>query len=149
MIEFDESGSIPEQFRGIDIVIDQGGVHGTHAMADECSSLKLWQILGTGFDKMDLPYWQSKGIPVANTPGQYSAVALAECAVMYMIMLARRVACDSVGHAARSVLLHVRHELPGRRLLLLGFGASARELAVRARALGMKISAIDIVEIDA
>src|SRR5215813_6376294 len=78
VIEFDHQGSIPEQFRGIDIVIDQGGRHGTHAMADECADLKLWQVLGTGFDKMDLPYWENLGVPVANTPGQFSGIALAE-----------------------------------------------------------------------
>jgi D-3-phosphoglycerate dehydrogenase / 2-oxoglutarate reductase len=38
-------------------------------------------------------------------------------------------------------------ELLDRRLLLLGFGASARELAVRARPFGMRISAIDIYDI--
>jgi phosphoglycerate dehydrogenase-like enzyme len=38
-------------------------------------------------------------------------------------------------------------ELDGKRLALVGFGASAQALAVRARAFGMRISAIDIRDI--
>jgi phosphoglycerate dehydrogenase-like enzyme len=148
VIEFNESGSIPAQFRGIDVVIDQGGVHGTRAMADECSGLKLWQILGTGFDKLDLAYWELKGIAVANTPGQYSAVALAECALMYMIMLARRWHVTQANMRRGQFYNTFGAELLDRRLLLFGFGASARELAIRARAFGMKISGIDIIDID-
>ena len=71
-------------------MIDQGGSLGTRAMADASGSVKLWQILGTGFDKMDVAYWHARNIPVANTPGPFSAVPLAECALMYMIMLSRR-----------------------------------------------------------
>jgi lactate dehydrogenase-like 2-hydroxyacid dehydrogenase len=40
--------------------------------------VKLWQVLGTGSEKLDLAYWRQKKIPVANIPGQFSSVALAE-----------------------------------------------------------------------
>ena len=50
---------------------------------------RLWQILGTGFDNFDLDYIKGLGIPVANCPGQFSSVALAETAMMFILMLAR------------------------------------------------------------
>jgi phosphoglycerate dehydrogenase-like enzyme len=147
VIEFDENAPLAPQFRGIDVVIDQGGTHGTRAMADECGSLKLWQILGTGFEKLDLEYWEQKGIPVANTPGQFSAVALAECALMFMIMLSRRWHLTQEKLEQGQFYNTFGSELIDRHLLLFGFGASARELARRARPFGMKISAIDILDI--
>jgi phosphoglycerate dehydrogenase-like enzyme len=145
--EFDRGAPVAPQFEGIDAVIDQGGSLGTREMADCCGSLKLWQVLGTGFDKLDIAYWRSKRIPVSNTPGQFSAVPLAECALMYMLMLAHR------WHPAQENLRQgvfyqpFGEELDGRRLGLVGFGASARELARRARPFGLRISAIDIREI--
>jgi phosphoglycerate dehydrogenase-like enzyme len=75
IVLLDEQAPLAKQFAGVDVVVDQGGVHGTRAMADSAESVKLWQILGTGFEKFDLEYWRQKRIPVANTPGQFSAAA--------------------------------------------------------------------------
>jgi phosphoglycerate dehydrogenase-like enzyme len=146
---YDACLPLNQQLQGVDIVVDQGGIHSTREMADQAVSVKLWQILGTGFDQFDIEYWRQKKIPVANTPGESSAVALAECALMFMLMLARR------WHEAQASLREHRfhsplgNELENRRLLLIGFGASARALAARALAFGMRISAVDIREIPA
>jgi phosphoglycerate dehydrogenase-like enzyme len=145
--EFDPAAPLEPQFAGADVVVDQGGNMGTRAMADLCSSLKLWQILGTGFDKFDLAYWEEKGIPVANTPGQFSAVPLAECALMYMLMLSRRWHETQAHLRQGAFYIDFGEELLDRRLLLLGFGASARELALRVRPFGMRTAAIDIRDI--
>ncbi|MBM3773712.1 MAG: hypothetical protein FJW37_00945, partial [Acidobacteria bacterium] len=74
LVEYDYSRPPAAQFAGVDAVIDQGGGQGTREMADHCGSVKLWQVLGTGFDQLDIDYWRKKGIPVANTPGVFSAV---------------------------------------------------------------------------
>src|SRR5262245_60538831 len=116
-------------------------------MADAARSVRLWQILGTGFDHFDVDYWRDRGIPVANCPGVFSAVALADCAMMLMLMLARHypVAAANVG---RSLFYEPAGiELEGLCLCIVGFGASGRELARRARAFGMVLTAIDIREI--
>lgn len=138
---------LPSQFDGVKVVIDFGGAMGTRAMADLSSSVKLWQILGNGFDHFDLAYWNQMRIPVANCPGQFSAIPLAECAVMFMLMLARR--WHETQQSLRKGILYnpLGLELENQRLLLIGFGASARELVPRARAFGMKISAIDVRDI--
>src|SRR5438034_1261262 len=87
---FEYGKPIAPQFKGIDVVIDHGGSAGTREMVDAATSARLWQILGTGLDHFDLDYWRSRKMPVANTPGIFSAIALAECAMMFIPLLARR-----------------------------------------------------------
>jgi len=146
---FDYAAPMQPQFAGAQVVIDFGGSMGTRAMADAAASVKLWQILGTGFDHFDLPYWQEKGIVVANCPGTFTAIPLAECAMMFMLLLARRWRPSQISLQNQVMCLPMGEELGGRHLVLVGFGASARELARRARGFGMKISAIDVRDISA
>ena len=49
---FERSQPIRPQFEGLDVVIDQGGNHGTHELIDAARAVgvKLWQVLGTGLD---------------------------------------------------------------------------------------------------
>jgi phosphoglycerate dehydrogenase-like enzyme len=144
---YDQNLALPPQFDGVDVVLDHGGSMGTRAMVDVAGSVKLWQILGTGIDHFDLEYWQKKGIPVANCPGEFSGAPLAECALMFMLMLSRHWH-QTQENLRRGVLyVPIGSELENCRLGLIGFGASARELACRARAFGMRTSAIDIRDI--
>jgi phosphoglycerate dehydrogenase-like enzyme len=139
---------IPPQFEGIDVVIDHGGSMGTREMMDAARGAKLWQILGTGFDHFDLAYIRQKGIPVANCPGQFSSVALAETAMMFILMLSRRYN-ESVANFRDGALYRpLGRELEGQTLGIVGFGASGQELARRARAFGMRILAIDVRRIE-
>ncbi len=147
LIEYDYTRPPASQFEGVDVVVDQGGSMGVREMADCCGSVKLWQVLGTGVDKLDLEYWSRKKIPVANTPGQFSAVPLAEVALMYMIMLAHRWKESQRNLEEGLFYRPFGEELDGKHLALLGFGASAQALAIRAQSFGMRISAIDIREI--
>src|SRR5262245_50302304 len=147
LILYDRNLPLPPQFEGVEAVLDHGGSMGTHAMADTAGPLKLWQILGTGFDHFDLNYWRRKGIPVANCPGEFSAVPLAECALLFMLLLSRHWQETQDNLRRRVLYLPFGNELAGRSLGLVGFGASARELARRVRSFGMKISAIDIRDI--
>jgi len=133
------------QFEGVDVVIDHGGSHRSTDLADAAvGKIKLWQILGTGVDHFPLDYWSAKGIAVANTPGPFSAVSLAECAMMFILMLTRRYT-EARANLAKSILYGpLGTELVGLRLGIIGFGASGQALALRAAAFGMKIAAIDI-----
>jgi len=145
----DHGKPIAPQFDGVDVVIDHGGSSSTREMMDAAALIpvKLWQVHGTGLDHFDLDYIRAKKIPAANTPGIFSAIALAECAVMYILMLARKypVTQDNL----RSLKLYdpLGMELEGLKLGIVGFGASGRELARRALPFGMKISAIDVRDI--
>ncbi len=144
---YDRKAPLAPQFADVEVVIDYGGSVGTRAMADVATSVKLWQVLGTGVDHFDLEYWANKNIPVANTPGKFSGLPLAECAVMFMIMLSRHWKATQENLVKRILNRPLGSELENRILGLVGFGASARELASRAKAFGMRIRAIDIREV--
>lgn len=141
---------IAPQFDGVDVVIDHGGSAGTREMADAAAGVvRLWQILGTGFDHFDLEYWRSKNLPVANCPGLFSAVALAECAIMFMLMLARQYPVTQTNLKQGELYRPVGMELDGLNLGIVGFGASGIELARRAAPFGLKMSVIDIRDVGA
>lgn len=145
---FDHNAALPPQFADVDVVIDHGG-WGTRDMADAGGHLKLWQVLGTGLDHFDVDYWVKCGIPVANCPGTTSAAGLAEHALMLMLMLQRQYVSARARLDRGELYEPMGLELSGRKLGLVGFGASARELARRAHALGMAIRATDVAPISA
>jgi len=144
---FDHDGEIASQFEGVEVVVDLGGSVGTREMLHAASSAKLWQVLGMGLDHFDLDYWREYGMPVAHCPGPLSAIALGECALMFILMLARRYK-ESYALMQEGVLhQYSGTELGGQTLGIVGFGASGRELAFRAKAFDMKIEAIDVMPV--
>ena len=144
----DYNQSIAPQIEGVDVVIDHGGSAGTREMADVAAGkVRLWQILGTGLDHFDMDYWRAKKIPVANCPGPFSAVALAECAMMFILMLARQYPITQANLKAGQMYVPTGLELDGLKLGIVGFGASGTELARRARSFGMRIFAIDVRDV--
>ena len=146
---FDHQRPLAPQFEGVEVVIDHGGSAGTREMVDAATSVRLWQILGTGLDHFDLDYWRSKKVPVANCPGPFSAVALAECAMMFILMLTRKFPASQANLKAGQFHEPVGMELDGLSLGIVGFGASGQELARRALPFGLKVSAIDIRDVGA
>lgn len=144
---FDPELPLAPQFEGVDVVLDTGGSVGTRAMVDAATSVRLWQILGTGLDHFDMDYWRSKGVPVANCPGPMSAIALAEHALMFILMLHRFFPESQRTLSSGSFYGPTGLELPGRTLCVVGFGASAQELAVRAHAMGMRVIGTDLREV--
>lgn len=147
---FDEGQPLAPQFEGVDVVIDHGGAAGTREQMDlgAANGVKLWQILGTGFDHFDLDYIKARGIPVANAPGQFSSVALAQSAMMFILLLAHRYRETAANFNAGLLYRPAGMELEGRTLGLVGFGASGQDLARRARPFGMRIMAIDVRPIE-
>ena len=78
VVLFDHVKPVRPQFAGVEYVVE-GGVVATREMIDAGAGQKvrLWQILAAGVDRVDLDYFLLKGITIANTPGLYSAIALA------------------------------------------------------------------------
>lgn len=144
----DPEAPLAEQFAGVVVVVDQGG-HATRRQIDAgaIAGVRLWQVLGTGVDHTDVDYILTKGIVLANTPGQFSAVALAEHALMFILALAKHLPEAAENCRNGRMYVPVSDELDGQVLGLVGLGASGRELAVRARALGMRIRAVDVAAV--
>ena len=104
--------------------------------------MRLWQIFGDGVERFDVALWRSRGAVVARCPVQTDAIALAEHALMGLLMLVR-----DYPRARRNLLsgeLHqpIGRELGGLRLLTVGTDAVAQALAIRASALGLEVSAV-------
>jgi len=144
----DDEADLERKFAGVSVVVDQGG-HGTKTMIDAgaAAGVRLWQVLGTGLDHTEVEHIHSRGIPLANTPGQFSAIALAEHALYFILALAKRSREAERNCHAGVMYAPVSDELSGQALGIVGLGASGGELARRAGVLGMRIQAVDIAQV--
>ena len=57
----------------------------TRPMYDAARDARLWHILGTGVDHVDISSMKTRGFAISNCPGQFSSVGLAECAMLYRV----------------------------------------------------------------
>ncbi len=110
---------------------------------DKAPKLKFVIRGGVGVDTIDVPYAESKGIVVVNTP-EASSVAVAEMAFALMIAMPSNIApADASMKEGKWLKKELeRTELMGKTLGLIGIGRIARELAIRARAFGMRVIAV-------
>lgn len=146
---YDRAAPLEPQFRDIEVVVDQGGVVGTREMIDfaKAAGVKLWQVLGTGLDHVDVDYILESGLTLANTPGQFSAIALAEHALFLMLWFSKNYAASQTSIRSGIMCDPINDELGGKTLGLVGLGASARELAKRAWPMDMRIIALDAADV--
>jgi len=116
------------------------------ATMDDAPDLKLIAVAATGMDNVDLAAAKARGIVVRNVSG-YAMAAVAEHALMMMLVLARRL--DAHRAAVRDgtwsaspqfcVFAAPMRDLSGLTLGIVGPGAIAEALAQRARAFGMRV----------
>lgn len=127
-----------------EIIIVRSKTKVDKAMIDKAPRLKFVIRGGVGVDTIDVPYAESKGIVVVNTP-EASSVAVAELAFAMMIAMPARIAeADASMKQGKWLKKEMeRTELLGKTLGLIGIGRIARELAVRAKAFGMHVIAYD------
>jgi len=106
--------------------------------------LRVVGRLGVGTDNIDLDGCAARGVAVRLATGA-NAVSVAEHVIGALLVLSRPAFGATprlvAGEWPRTEL--IGRELSGRRLGLFGFGATAREVARRAAALGMGIVASD------
>ena len=106
--------------------------------------LRLVARLGTGLDNIDTSACQRRGVEVASASGA-NATAVAEYVIGALLVLLRGVysltAQVSNGQWPRAS--GIGEELKGKRLGLVGYGSTAREVATRAVALDMSVAAYD------
>jgi phosphoglycerate dehydrogenase-like enzyme len=143
---FDAADGGEPDFSGRRAVVDLGG-WGTREQTAKAvaARVELWHVFGYGLDHLDLEYLLSKGVIVAHTPGSSSAVALAEQAMMLMLNCSRAIREQMANLEKGEFWRPWTNELAGSRLLLLGVGASGRELALRAASFQMDVIGVDIV----
>lgn len=127
-----------------EIIIVRSKTKVTKEVIDAAPKLKFVIRGGVGVDTIDVPYAESKGITVTNTP-EASSVAVAELAFAMMIALPANIAeADASMKQGKWLKKELeRTELLGKTLGLIGIGRIAREVAVRAKAFGMHVIAYD------
>ena len=113
-------------------------------LLDHAPKLQAVGRLGVGLDNIDLDLCKARNVTVYPATGA-NDLAVAEYAISAALLLLRGVwqAGPQViaGKWPRSTSMG--REASGKRFGLIGFGSIAREVASRAKALGMKVCAYD------
>ncbi|OCC06917.1 3-phosphoglycerate dehydrogenase [Labrys sp. WJW] len=107
--------------------------------------LKIVSRHGVGYDAVDLPALNSRGIALAIV-GDVNSISVAEHAMLLLLACAKKLlradASVREGNWTWRNRLEAT-ELSGKRLLIMGFGRTGRQLARYAGAFGMEIRAYD------
>jgi len=116
------------------------------AFFDACPRLKCICLLATGYNNIDLVTARERGIAVCNVPG-YSTDAVAQLVFGFLLQLAvslpqyQKSTRDGVWcSSTRSTYLSWEmHELAGKTLGIVGYGAIGQKVAQIGKAFGMHI----------
>ena len=116
----------------------------TAALMDAAPGLRIIARAGTGVDNVDVAAASARGILVVNAPGANS-ISVAEHACGLMLALSRTIpAADGAMKAGRwEKKRFLGTEVRGKTLGVAGLGRIGQEVALRARAFGMRVVAHD------
>jgi D-3-phosphoglycerate dehydrogenase len=127
-----------------DAVLIRSGSQMTAEVLDAAKNLKVIGRPGVGVDNVDLEAATRRGVMVMNSP-MGNLVSTAELTLALLLAVARNVAAADgamkAGKWDRKSFAGV--ECSGKRLGVIGLGRIGREVASRARALGMEIAGYD------
>ncbi|MDD5427531.1 MAG: hydroxyacid dehydrogenase [candidate division Zixibacteria bacterium] len=136
----EDKGRLPEA----EIVLIRSKTKVTKEYIDSATKLQLVIRGGVGLDNVDVAYAKKKGIVVYNT-AEASSIAVAELAFALMLALPNLL-CKADRSMKEGQWLKKelkRTELMGKTLGILGVGRIGTELAIRAKAFGMKVIGYD------
>ncbi|MEZ0217923.1 MAG: NAD(P)-dependent oxidoreductase, partial [Rariglobus sp.] len=100
--------------------------------------LKVISKYGIGLDKIDLKSAKDLGLPVLFTPG-VNHTTVAEHTFALLLAVVRNLVVEANHVAAGRWTRITGNEVCGKTLLLVGLGRIAKEVAVRARAFGLRV----------
>jgi len=126
----------------------------TAPMMEACPKLRYIGVTATGYDVVDLAAARARGIPVTNVP-VYGTDSVAQHAIALLLELTNRVGLhnDSVqaGDWCRSAdfcyWVSPITELAGKTMAIVGYGRIGQATGRIAKALGMKLLAVDNYQI--
>ncbi|HEY8345791.1 MAG TPA: phosphoglycerate dehydrogenase [Symbiobacteriaceae bacterium] len=136
---------LPEIIGEYDALIVRSESRVTAEVLERGKRLKVVGRAGVGVDNIDVEAATERGIVVVNVPGA-NTISTAEHAIGMMIALARHIpqahhALAREGRWDRKTF--VGTELRGKVLGIIGLGRIGTEVAIRAKAFGMKVLAYD------
>ncbi len=147
--EVEDLSSLPKEelldrVADFDVMVVRSATKVRKDMIERMKNMKLIIRGGVGIDNIDVEYAKSKGIEAKNTPAASSA-SVAELVLAHMFALSRHIARATLGIREgkweKKELKGI--ELASKTLGIVGIGRIGKELAKRAKALGMKVIAYD------
>src|SRR5215472_1477067 len=136
--------ALSEALRGCEGLVVRSETKVTADVMDQAPSLRVIGRAGMGVDNIDVPAATARGIVVMNAPDG-NTITTAEHTIALLIALARRVpqANSSLKPGKWERKRFIGTELQGKTLGIVGLGRIGRNVAQRARGLGMNIVAFD------
>lgn len=139
-----EEALLPHLDRAVALVA-RGTTRVTRRVLDAAPRLRVIGRSGVGAERVDLDAATERGIPVVITPGA-NAEAVAEGAIALLLALIKRLplldAALRQGRWSDRDRLRPR-DVSGSTLGVIGYGDCGRRVATVARALGMRVLAVD------
>jgi D-3-phosphoglycerate dehydrogenase len=136
--------ALADDLADADALLVRSATKVTAQLLDAAPRLRIVARAGTGVDNVDVTAASARGLLVVNAPGANS-ISVAEHACALMLALARSVpAADRAMKEARwEKKKFLGTELRGKTLGVAGLGRIGQEVALRARAFGMRLVAHD------
>jgi phosphoglycerate dehydrogenase-like enzyme len=138
------AGELRELLRGVSIYI-VGNAPVPREVLEASPDLNLICKFGVGVDNLDRAAAAERGITITNAPGG-NALSVAEMTIGLMLALVRNLKQVDRGVRVNQWRTTPGQELHGSTLGIVGLGNIGKQVAVRARAFGMRIVSNDIVE---
>lgn len=134
---------LPSNIAGIEVLVVRS-TKVTTACLDAADQLTLIVRAGAGTDTIDVDGAADRGIYVTNVPGR-NAVAVAELTMGLLLAIDRRIvdaATDLRNGVWNKALYRKADGLLGKRIAIIGLGSIGLEVAERAKAFGLVVSAL-------
>lgn len=120
---------------------------------EACPDLRFISVLATGYDVIDMEAARRHGVLVSNVSG-YSTASVVQAGLALLLELVNQAGAHSQAiHAGQwtreagapwSMPLGALHELAGKTLLVVGWGAIGSRMGAVCEALGMKVMAAQL-----
>jgi len=146
---FDRDQVAEPQFQDIEAIVDLGGNIDADLLDMAArAGVKFIQVQTNGLDHVEVDKIRDSGMMLAHCPGELSSVALAESAMMFILVLAHDYGNARQNFAAGKYYYPPGRELVGLSLGIVGFGASGQQLVRGAKPFGLRILASDVRSIE-
>ncbi len=144
-----KDGPLEEQIKGFDGIIVRSATKVTREVIEAADALRVIVRAGVGLDNVDQAAAKERGIQVLNTP-EAPTVSVAEMVFALMFALSRNItrADGSMKEGRWEKKKLSGTELWQKTLGIIGFGRIGQEVGRRAVALGMRVLAYDVIDID-
>jgi len=134
---------LPDHIAGVDVLVVRSTKVSTACIA-AADQLTLIVRAGAGTDTIDVDSAAAHGVYVTNVPGR-NAVAVAELTMGLLLAIDRRIvdgAIDLRNGVWNKSLYRKADGLHGKRIAIVGLGSIGLEVAERAKAFGLVVSAL-------